>query len=388
MSPGAGPAAAFQTLAFQILAFQTLAWLPLALFLAGCTPESAPDRFPARHQRYGILRDLVLFQRRYDAGGPFFLDRFETSRRDWDSWLAARGQGRLESSAGAGGDALVRGRHPKTGVSLTRARKFAAWRFCRLQRLDEWEHARTAGGRYHYPWGDSWRAGTWCNSRDLGLDRSTPVGTFPASMDGAGAHDLVGNVREWTETVRVPPLHYWVDPKTDKWRGPIVLFIPAEATVRQSFGLAAWLPAWQPAPTSWLVVVAATSEPRLVVGGHYGTQIPVWDELPFPTAGWWRDRDGPRYGPKTADPMPNPALLHPDAYDDLTGLRLAQDPESLLIALLGEPAPSSPGEAGLVRWFVSRPAHLQVLTEAWPRALRRVAEPGPLGPLLVAELGQ
>ena len=170
-----------------------------------------------------------------------------------------------------------------------------------------------------------------------------------------------------------------------------MLYIPAETTVRRSFGLSAWLPAWQPAPTTWLVEAATNRQPRLVVGGHYRSQIPVLDpreEPPFPTVGWWRERERPGFAPKAADPMPNPVVMHRDAYDDLTGLRLAQDPESLLVALLREPAAPTPSEAGLLRQFVSKPAHLRLLKEAWPRALGRVAEPGPLRGLLVTELGQ
>jgi hypothetical protein len=275
---------------------------------------------------------------------------------------------------------------------MIQARRFAAWRFCRLQRLDEWEHARTAGGRYPYPWGDRWLGGTWCNSRDLGLDRTTPVGSFPASGDGLGAYDLVGNVQEWTETVPVPPLQSRrPDPATDRPRPPIHHYMPGETEVRWCLGLSAWLPAWQPAPTTWLVEAAATRQRRLVVGGHYRSQIPVRDprkEPPYPTVAWWRDRDRARPLPKLADPMPRPVVRHPEEYDDLTGLRLATDPESLLVALLQEPAAPNAGEVRLLRWFVSRAGHLQALRDAWPRARRRVAEAGPLLPLLRSELGR
>jgi len=364
--------------------------LALLLLLVACAPDSSQDRLPARYQRYGILRDLLLFHRRPDLGGPFFLDRFETTRGDWHSWLVARGLGPPVVPQPEDDSARVDRRHPIVGVSMTEARRFAAWRFCRLQRLDEWEHARTAGGRYPFPWGDRWRGGTWCNSRDLGLDRTTPVGSFPASGDGLGAYDLVGNVQEWTETVPLPPLYHSEDPTTNLPRPPVVLYMPGEIPARQSFGLAAWQPAWLPMPTVWMVEAAPAILPRLVVGGHYRSQVPLAPEQkgPFPTLGWWQDRDRDRPLPRLPDPMPNPVPLHPEEYDDLTGLRLATDPESLLVALLMEPAAPTAGEARLLRRFVLRAGHLQALLDAWPRARRRVSAAGPLLPLLRSELGR
>ena len=51
-----------------------------------------------------------------------------------------------------------------------------------------------AGGRY--PWGDDW-AEDHCNSRELNLGRTTPLGCFPAGASPEGIHDLAGNVWEW-----------------------------------------------------------------------------------------------------------------------------------------------------------------------------------------------
>jgi len=332
----------------------------------------------------------VLFHRRPDDGGAFFLDRFETTRGDWRSWLVAQGLGPADQQADSE-VARVRLRHPVTGVPMTLARRFAAWRFCRLQRLDEWEHARTAGGRYPYPWGDNWHGGTWCNSRDLGLDRTTPVGTFPASDNGLGACDLVGNVQEWTETVPLPPLQFRdEDPVTRSPRPPIPLYMPGETEVRHCFGLAAWQPAWLPAPTVWMVQAAPRMMQRLVVGGHYRSQIPVPDPVkerePFPTVAWWRDRD--RRPLPQPDPMPNPVPMYPEEYDAFTGLRLATDPEALLVALLEEREAPDRGQARLLRWFLSRAGHRQVLRDAWPRARRQVTNAGPLLPVLHEELAQ
>ena len=55
-----------------------------------------------------------------------------------------------------------------------------------------------AGGGRRYPWGDDW-ADDHCNSEELNLGRTTPVGVFPAgaSAEPERVHDLAGNVWEW-----------------------------------------------------------------------------------------------------------------------------------------------------------------------------------------------
>ncbi|HEY89056.1 MAG TPA: formylglycine-generating enzyme family protein [Thermoflexia bacterium] len=50
-----------------------------------------------------------------------------------------------------------------------------------------------------YPWGDSWREGH-CNSDELGVNDTTPVGIFPEGASPYGVLELVGNVWEWTRS--------------------------------------------------------------------------------------------------------------------------------------------------------------------------------------------
>jgi formylglycine-generating enzyme required for sulfatase activity len=72
----------------------------------------------------------------------------------------------------------------------------------------EWEKAargpalsaaeRTEDKR-EYPWGDAWKEGH-CNSSELGVNTTTPVGIFPEGASPYGCLDLVGNVWEWTRS--------------------------------------------------------------------------------------------------------------------------------------------------------------------------------------------
>jgi formylglycine-generating enzyme required for sulfatase activity len=96
--------------------------------------------------------------------------------------------------------------HPVVNVSWADASAYCAWLSERtgqpitLPSEAEWEKAaRGDKDQRLYPWGDNFEA-TRCNSRELGLGETTPVGIFPEGVSPYGCLDMAGNVLEWTRS--------------------------------------------------------------------------------------------------------------------------------------------------------------------------------------------
>ncbi len=92
---------------------------------------------------------------------------------------------------------------PIVGVSWYEAVAYCAWltetsgRTYRLPTEYEWERAaRHTDGR-EWAWGNTWADGI-INSAEAQIERPTAVGAFPRGVAACGAHDMSGNVWEWT----------------------------------------------------------------------------------------------------------------------------------------------------------------------------------------------
>jgi formylglycine-generating enzyme required for sulfatase activity len=89
---------------------------------------------------------------------------------------------------------------PVVGVSFCEAEAFCNWAGCRLPSDDEWLIAAGGSKLPTFPWGDDSEEGI-CNSAEVGLGTTSPVGFFPRSRARAfGFDDMAGNVWEWTTT--------------------------------------------------------------------------------------------------------------------------------------------------------------------------------------------
>jgi len=97
--------------------------------------------------------------------------------------------------------------HPVVYVSWYDALAYCRWlsevtgKAITLPSEAQWEKAaRGDKDKREYPWGDEWDE-TKCNSRELDLGGTTPVGIFPEGASPYGCLDMVGNVWEWTTSL-------------------------------------------------------------------------------------------------------------------------------------------------------------------------------------------
>jgi len=92
--------------------------------------------------------------------------------------------------------------HPVVGVSFYEASAYAKWAGKRLPNELEWEKA--ARGEYYqkYPWGNKFDSSK-CNTKESGIERSTPVDNYPAGVSPYQCYDMAGNVYEWIDGLYV-----------------------------------------------------------------------------------------------------------------------------------------------------------------------------------------
>lgn len=312
-----------------------------------------PRPTPPRSGRFGSLRDFVLTE---VPGGTLFVDRFEVTRGDWREFAAA-GDGRAVDAERAQmhGDPSL----PVGGVDVAMARAFAAWRFARLPRLDEWRQAVYRNGAYQFPWGVKADA-TSANTAELGIGEPTLCGTFESGRRGNGPYDLIGNVSEWTETV---PNAWFAPTVSDSKVSPEVLWSPAVAaqtSALQATAGAVWQVLPGVVPPLALIGAGGATTPRAVVGADFQSSM-------LTAAGLDAAGESVPAGERRGR----------------TGLRLFTTPRELLQALSAYSGEPSADDLLQMERFVARDRHREVLLAAG--VALRGAPQAPVARWLVAQ---
>jgi formylglycine-generating enzyme required for sulfatase activity len=116
--------------------------------------------------------------------------------------------------------------HPVVAVSWHDAVAYAAWlaqrtkEVWRLATEAEWEKAARGTDGLVYPWGNAFDKAR-CNTRESGVNATTPVGSYPAGASPHRVQDMAGNVWEWTSSrIRILSYLYAVSGELEDTNSP------------------------------------------------------------------------------------------------------------------------------------------------------------------------
>jgi formylglycine-generating enzyme required for sulfatase activity len=163
--------------------------IPAGEFILGTNDESADkDGFAHPEQKMDLP--------------AFWIDKWEVTNMEFLEFAA---------KTGYSGEGAKEGRNWRTFVSVERAKYpvvYITWNdataYCkaagkRLPTEFEWEKAARGTEGARYPWGDKWETGR-SNTYEAGNAQPVAIGKYEGDVSPFGVHDMLGNVREWTDS--------------------------------------------------------------------------------------------------------------------------------------------------------------------------------------------
>lgn len=141
---------------------------------------------------------------------PFWIDKYEVTNAQYRACVTAGACSPPYDKTNYDDPAYAD--HPVVDVNWFQAGEYAAWMGGALPTEAQWEYAARGPEGWEYPWGDTFD-GTRLNfcdascefdgrdsTYDDGYTQTAPVGSFRKGASWVGAHDMSGNVWEWTST--------------------------------------------------------------------------------------------------------------------------------------------------------------------------------------------
>jgi hypothetical protein len=129
----------------------------------------------------------------------FYIDKFPVTNAEYKKFKEHKRPWRRSPRGWKGG------RYPEdkpddpvTGVSFAEAKAYASWAKKRLPTEAEWEKAARGTHGSEYPWGNRFDPYK-CNTKESGINETTPVSKYPTGRSPYGAIDMSGNVWEWVD---------------------------------------------------------------------------------------------------------------------------------------------------------------------------------------------
>jgi formylglycine-generating enzyme required for sulfatase activity len=125
----------------------------------------------------------------------FHVDSYPVTNAQYKDFVRATGA----RAPWKGGYNAAKANHPVTGITYEEAEAFARWANKRLPTAPEWEKAARGQDGRAFPWGNQFDP-LRCNTADspTSAKGTTPVSAYPHGVSVYGAHDMAGNVWEWT----------------------------------------------------------------------------------------------------------------------------------------------------------------------------------------------